>query len=181
MSISIGGVMEKIKVLFDEKQINNRVTELAEELYQIYGDEEVVFVCTLKGAVFFACDLMKKYKGDARLEFLRVSSYEGEVSTGKINLKLPLKEENIKERHVLIVEDIVDTGYTLSYVMEYINAMAPKSLRECTLLDKKARRVVDITPTYSGFVIDDLFVIGYGLDYDQKYRNLPYIGVVVNE
>lgn len=171
--------MEKINVLFKEEEILKRVTEIANLLYEKYGDEEVTFVCTLKGAVFFACDLLKKYKGDARLEFLRVSSYEGESSTGKINLKLPLKAENINGKNVVIIEDIVDTGYTLSYINNYVQEMKPKSLVSCALLDKKARRVVSVDPTYSGFVIDDLFVIGYGLDYDQKYRNLPYIGVVV--
>lgn len=173
--------MEKINVLFTEEEIAKRVEKLANELYATYKDEEVVFVCTLKGAVFFACDLLKKYKGDARLEFLRVSSYEGESSTGKINLKLPLKAENINNKHVVIVEDIVDTGYTLDFITNYVSDMQPKSLITCTLLDKKSRRVVDIEPTYAGFEIDDLFVIGYGLDYDQKYRNLPYIGVVVKE
>ena len=173
--------MDKINVLFTEEEIAKRVNELAQELYQKYGDEEVVFVCTLKGAVFFACDLLKRYPGDARLEFLRVSSYEGESSTGKINLKMPLDAEKVNWKHVVIVEDIVDTGYTLEYIRKYVADMHPTSLIECTLLDKKARRVVDIEPTYSGFVIDDLFVVGYGLDYDQKYRNLPYIGVVVKE
>ena len=171
--------MDKIDVLFTEEEIGKRVKELAETLYEKYHDEEVTFVCTLKGAVFFACDLLKRYKGDARLEFLRVSSYEGESSTGKINLKLPLKAENINGKHVVIVEDIVDTGYTLEYITKYVGDMKPKSLVTCTLLDKKARRVVSIDPDYSGFVIDDLFVVGYGLDYDQKYRNLPFIGVVV--
>ena len=170
--------MEKIDILFSEEDLKKRVKELADTLYSKYGNEEVVFVCTLKGAVFFACDLMKAYKGDAYLEFLRVSSYEGESSTGKINLKLPLKAENINGKNVIIVEDIVDTGYTLEYIKKYVKDMHPKSLITCTLLDKKARRVVDINPDYSGFVVDDLFVIGYGLDYDQKYRNLPYVGVV---
>lgn len=173
--------MEKINVLFSEEEIKRRVKELADTLYSLYHEEEVVFVCTLKGAVFFACDLLKSYKGDGRIEFLRVSSYEGESSTGKINLKLPLNAESINDKHVVIVEDIVDTGYTLDYIRKYVLDMHPKSLVECTLLDKKSRRVVDIEPTYSGFAIDDLFVIGYGLDYDQKYRNLPYIGVVVKE
>ena len=173
--------MDKINVLYNEDEIDKRVRELADILYQKYGDEEVVFVCTLKGAVFFACDLLKRFKGDARIEFLRVSSYEGESSTGKINLKLPLDAEKINGKNVVIVEDIVDTGFTLEYINKYISDMHPKTLISCTLLDKKARRVVDINPTYSGFVIDDLFVVGYGLDYDQKYRNLPYIGVVVKE
>lgn len=171
--------MEKIEVLFTEEEILKRVKELANILYKKYGDEELVFVCTLKGAVFFACDLMKNYPGEAKMEFLRVSSYEGESSTGKINLKLPLKAENINGKNVVIVEDIVDTGYTLDYIRNYVRDMHPKSLIECTLLDKKTRRIVDIEPTYSGFVVDDLFVIGYGLDFDQRYRNLPYIGVIV--
>ena len=173
--------MEKINILFTEEEILKRVEEIANDLYQKFGDEEVTFVCTLKGAVFFACDLLKKYKGDARIEFLRVSSYEGESSTGKINLKLPLDAEKINGKNVVIVEDIVDTGYTLDYINKYISDMNPKTLISCTLLDKESRRVVDVNPTYSGFVVDDLFVIGYGLDYDQKYRNLPYIGVVVKE
>ena len=170
--------MEKIDVLFNEEMINKRVKELADIFYSKYHDEEVVFVCTLKGAVFFACDLLKNYQGDARLEFLRVSSYEGESSTGKINLKLPLKAESIYGTNVVLVEDIVDTGYTLKYIRNYVKEMNPKSYVDVSLLDKKERRKVEIDPDFSGFVIDDLFVIGYGLDYDQKYRNLPYIGVV---
>ena len=170
--------MDNIEVLFNEKVINERVKELACELYDIYGDNEVVFICTLKGAVFFACDLLKNYKGNARMEFLRVSSYKGMESTGKIELNLSISEENIKNKNVVIIEDIVDTGNTLSFLCDYINKMNPKSLITCTLLDKKIKRIVDINPTYSGFVIDDLFVIGYGLDYDGKYRNLPYIGVL---
>lgn len=173
--------MEKIKVLFNEEELAKRTKELGEELYQKYGDEEVVFVCTLKGAVFFACDLLKNYKGDGRIEFMRVSSYSGDKSTGDVVLKLPLDGKYIKDRHVVIVEDIVDTGYTLDYLRKYIGSLDPKSIVECTLLNKKSRRVIDITPTYVGFEIEDLFVIGYGLDYDEKYRNLPYVGVVVNE
>ena len=170
--------MENIDILFDEKTINKRVNELAKELYEIYGDDEVVFICTLKGAVFFACDLLKKYPGDARMEFLRVSSYHGTETTGKIELNLSITKENIQDKNVVIIEDIVDTGHTLSFLNKYISDMHPRSLAICTLLDKKVKRVVDIDPTYSGFVVDDLFVIGYGLDYDQKYRNLPYIGVL---
>ena len=173
--------MENIKVLYDEETLQKRIKELGEELYKVYKDEEVLFVCVLKGAVFFACDLAKSFKGDARIDFLRVSSYEGTTSTGKINLKIALKEENVKGHHVLIIEDIVDTGYTLKFLREYVLGMNPKSVAECSLLNKKSRRVVPIEPKYVGFEIDDLFVIGYGLDYDQKYRNLPYIGVVSND
>ena len=168
--------MENITVLFDEKTINKRVKELAHELYKKYQDEEVVFICTLKGAVFFTCDLLKNYQGDARIEFLRVSSYKGTETTGTIEMNLSISKENIMKKHVVIVEDIVDTGYTLSFLNEYILKMKPKSLVTCTLLDKKIKRITNIEPTYSGFTIDDLFVIGYGLDYDGKYRNLPYIG-----
>ena len=173
--------MEKIKVLYSEEEILKRVSELGEELYKVYGDEEVVFVSVLKGSIFFAVDLAKKFKGDARIDFLRVSSYEGENSTGNINLKIALKEENIKDKNVLIVEDIIDTGRTMKFLVEYINGLGAKTVRSCSLLDKKSRRVENIDADYVGFSIPDLFVIGYGLDYDEKYRNLPYIGVVVNE
>ena len=170
--------MEEIEILYNEETIAKRVDELAKTLYEKYHNEEVVFICTLKGAVFFACDLLKKYKGDARMEFLRVSSYKGTESTGKIELNLSISKDNIKDKHVVIIEDIVDTGNTLLFLNDYVKEMEPKTLEICTLLDKKIKRVVDIDPTYAGFVVDDLFVIGYGLDYDQKYRNLPYIGVL---
>lgn len=170
--------MEKIEVLFDEKTIATRVKEIADDLYNLYKDNEVVFICTLKGAVFFTCDLLKNYKGDARIEFLRVSSYHGKETSGKIELNLSISEDNIKNKNVVILEDIIDTGYTLSFLKDYINKMNPKSLKVCSLLDKKVKRIVDIEPDYYGFIVDDSFVIGYGLDYDGKYRNLPYIGVI---
>lgn len=168
----------EIEKLFSEEEINKRVKELAKTIYDKYGDEKVVFVCTLKGAVFFTCDLLKNYKGNAVLEFLRVSSYDGEKSTGNIELNLSISKENIENNNVIIIEDIVDTGRTLKFLKEYINDMNPKSLEICTLLDKPSRRVVEIKSDYCGFEIDNLFVIGYGLDYNQEYRNLPYIGVM---
>lgn len=170
--------MGKIRKLISEKEISARVKELSNLLYSEYGKDEVVFICTLKGAVFFACDLLKKYKGDARLEFLRVSSYSGKNSSGKIELNLSISKDNIENKNVIIVEDIVDTGSTLKFLKEYIGNMNPKSVKICTLLNKEERRKVEIEADYVGFEIDDLFVVGYGLDYDQKYRNLPYIGVV---
>ena len=173
--------MEKINVLYDESVLANRISELADELYKIYGDEEVVFVSVLKGAIFFTVDLAKSFKGDARIDFLRVSSYEGTESTGKITLKIALKEENIKNKNVLIVEDIIDTGRTMKFLIEYVESLGAKSVKSCALLDKKSRRTEDIDTDYVGFEIPDLFVIGYGLDYNEKYRNLPYIGVVVND
>ena len=168
----------KIKKLFSDEEINKRVKELANILYEKYGNEKVVFVCILKGAVFFTCDLLKNYKGNAVLEFLRVSSYDGEKSTGNIELNLSISKENIENNNVVIIEDIVDTGRTLTFLKNYIKEMNPKSLEICTLLDKPSRRVVEFEPDYCGFEIDNLFVIGYGLDYNQEYRNLPYIGVM---
>jgi hypoxanthine phosphoribosyltransferase len=170
--------MNKIKKLFSKKDINNRVKELSKELYDVYGKDKVVFICTLKGAVFFACDLLKNYKGNARLEFLRVSSYKGDKSTGKVELNLSISKEVIEKENIVIIEDIVDTGNTLKFLKEYLSNMNPKSIKIITLLNKKSRREVDIEADYTGFEIDDLFVVGYGLDYNQEYRNLPYIGVI---
>ncbi len=168
--------MEDLDVVFTEEQIQKRTKELADELYSIYGNEEVIFVCTLKGAVFFTCDLLKKYPGDAILEFVKISSYSGEESTGRIKMSLNINEENIKGKNVVIVEDIVDTGRSLKYLYDYIKLMNPKSLVTCTLLDKKMKRIVPFESDYVGFEVDDLFVIGYGLDYNQMGRNIPYIG-----
>ena len=171
---------DKIKVLIDEEKLQSRIKELAKEIKNDYQDEEVVFVSVLKGAIFFTVDLMKNYSGDAIIDVVRVSSYVGENSTGIIELKVPLKKENIKGKNVVIVEDIVDTGRTFNYLVEYIKNMKPKSVKTCVMLDKPSRRVVDFEADYVGFSIDDLFVIGYGLDYSEKYRNLPYIGYIEN-
>lgn len=167
--------MENFEIIFTEEQIQDRIKELANELYKDYKDEEVVFICTLKGAVFFTCDLLKKYPGDAIIEFIKISSYIGEESSGKVILNLEVKKENIENKNVVIIEDIVDTGRSLEYLTNHILAMNPKSLKTCALLDKKIKRVVPIDPDYVGFEVDDLFVIGYGLDDNQKCRNLPYI------
>ncbi len=171
---------DKIKVLIDEEKLQLRIKELAKEIKNDYQDEEVVFVSVLKGAIFFTVDLMKNYSGDAIIDVVRVSSYVGENSTGIIELKVPLKKENIKGKNVVIVEDIVDTGRTFNYLVEYIKNMKPKSVKTCVMIDKPSRRVVDFEADYVGFSIDDLFVIGYGLDYSEKYRNLPYIGYIEN-
>ena len=170
--------MENIKVLVNEEEIDKRTKELADELYKVYGDSEVAFVITLKGACPFAMKLATYYKGDCTFEFIRVSSYQGEQSTGVITLKYPLKEENIRGKHALIIEDIVDTGYTLDYLRKYVKDLGATDVKEVTLLNKKSRRVVDIVPTYVGFEIDDLFVLGFGLDYDEKLRNLPFVGYI---
>ena len=169
---------DNIEVLISEEKLQERIKEIALEIERDYQDEEVVFVSVLKGAVFFTVDLMKKYDGDALIDVVRVSSYVGENSTGNIELKVPLKKENIEGKNIIIVEDIVDTGRTFNYLVNYVKDFKPKSVKTCVMLDKPSRRVVDFEADYVGFSIDDLFVIGYGLDYDEKYRNLPFIGYI---
>ena len=169
---------DHIEILIEEEKLQSRVKELAAEIKKDYGGEEVIFCSVLKGAIFFTVDLMKNYKGTAILDVVRVSSYVGENSTGNIELKIPLKEENIKGKNIILVEDIVDTGRTFHYLVDYVKSMNPKSVKTCVMLDKPSRRVVPFEADYVGFSVDDLFVIGYGLDYDEKYRNLPYIGYI---
>lgn len=167
----------QIKTLISEAELEKRVKELAKQIYEDYDKKEIVFICILKGSVFFTVDLAKNIPGDVKLEFIRVSSYHGTESTGKIELKLDLKE-SIEGKDVLIIEDIVDTGRTLTYLKEHLKTKKPHSLKICTLLDKKERRICEIEPEYVGFDIPDKFVLGYGLDVDEKYRNLPYIGYI---
>ena len=171
---------DKMEILISEENLQTRIKELAKEIKDDYKGEEITFISVLKGAIFFTVDLMKNYDGDAILDVVRVSSYSGENSTGIIELKIPLKEKNIKDKNIVIVEDIVDTGRTFNYLVEYIKNMKPKSIKTCVMLDKPSRRVVSFEADYVGFTIEDLFVIGYGLDYDEKYRNLPYIGYIKN-
>lgn len=172
--------MKNINVLIAEDKLQERILEIAKEIQNEYQGEEVVFCSVLKGAIFFTVDLMKKYIGDCEVNFIRVSSYEGENSSGSVTLKIPLKKEHVENKNIIIVEDIVDTGRTFDYLVKYVKSFNPKSVKTCVLLDKKARRVVEFKADYVGFSIDDLFVIGYGLDYDEKYRNLPYIGYIKN-
>lgn len=164
-----------IKVLITEQEIASRTRELAEQIQREYNNEEIVIVCILKGATFFAVELAKRIESDTIIEFMKVSSYEGTESTGKINFTLDISED-ITGKNVLIVEDIVDTGRTLAYVKKYLESKNPKSVKICTMLNKKERRVIELNPEYVAFDIPDKFVIGYGLDYDEKYRNLPYVG-----
>lgn len=164
-----------IKVLITEEEITARTRELAEQIQQDYNGEEIVIICILKGAAFFATELAKRINSDTIIDFMKVSSYEGTESTGKIDFTLDISED-ITGKNVLIVEDIVDTGRTLAYVKKYLESKNPKSVKICTMLNKKERRVIELNPEYVCFDIPDKFVIGYGLDYDEKYRNLPYIG-----
>lgn len=171
--------MEKIKVLIDEKSLNKRVEEIASQISKDYGNEEIVLVCILKGAVYFATDLSKKIKNNIIMDFMKVSSYGigQRETTGKINFKLDLSE-NIENKNVIIVEDIVDSGVTMRYLYDYLKNKKPKTLKICTLLDKPERRTESIKVDYAGFTIENKFVLGYGMDYDEKYRNLPYIGYI---
>lgn len=166
-----------IKILISEQKIQERIKEIAKEIQNDYKDEEIVIVCILKGAAFFATELAKRIELPIIMDFMKVSSYDGTESSGKIDFKLDISTE-IKDKNVIIVEDIIDTGRTLDYLKEYLSAKSPKSLKICTLLNKKERREVNLNPDYLCFDIPDKFVVGYGLDYDEKYRNLPYIGFI---
>ena len=171
--------MKPIKVLIDEPKIKERIKQLAKQIEQDYGEEEITFICILKGAVYFAIDLSKEItKNVVTLDFMKVSSYgNGFQTTGNINVTID-HSTNIENKHVIIVEDIIDSGYTLNYLYDYLQAKKPKSLKICTLLDKVERREKPIKVDYIGFEIENKFVVGYGLDYEDKYRNLPYVGWV---
>lgn len=169
---------EHINVMYTEEQVCTRIKELGEIISKEYEGKSLHIICVLKGATFFACELAKRITVPVSIDFMSCSSYgSGTTSSGVVKIVKDI-EEPIADRHVLIVEDIVDTGRTLSYLLEYFKNMNPKSLKLCTLLDKPDRREAEVNVDYTGFIIPDEFVVGYGLDYDQKYRNLPYIGTV---
>lgn len=169
---------ERIKVLLTEEEVDARIKQIGEQISRDYQDREVHLVCVLKGGSFFMCELAKRITVPVTLDFMSVSSYGSDTkSSGVVKIVKDL-DESIKHKDVIVVEDIVDSGRTLSYLMEMLQGRGPATLRLCTLLDKPDRRVVDVDVDYTGFQIPDEFVVGYGLDYDQKYRNLPYIGVV---
>lgn len=168
--------IKEIQVYLTEEEVATRVKELGEEISDVYGDEPVCLICILKGSVFFTCELAKRITSPVELEFMSVSSYgSGSTSSGVVRIVQDLGT-SIEGKNVLVVEDIIDSGRTLSYLLENLKTRNPKSLRLCTLLDKPDRRVVDVKVDFVGFEIPDRFVVGYGLDYDQQYRNLPYIG-----
>lgn len=167
-----------IEVMISEKEINTRICELAEQINKDYAGKELHLIVILKGSVFFACELAKRITVPVTLDFMAVSSYgDGMVSAGKITVKKEL-DEDIRGKDVLIVEDIIDSGNTLFHLKNLLLARNPESLKIITLLDKPERRTADVQSDYCGFNIPDKFVVGYGLDHAQKYRNLPYIGVV---
>ena len=169
--------MENIDVLISETKIEKRLDELAKQIMKDDGDEDLLFIGVLKGAAIFMVELAKRIKNNVEFEFIQARSYEGTESTGKVEITQDLTGK-IDGKNVIIIEDIIDTGRTLEYLMRYLTFHNPKSIKLCTLLSKPSRRVVELQVDYIGFSIPDEFVIGYGLDYNQKYRNLPYIGVM---
>lgn len=169
---------EHIEMLIDEEKVNNKIREIGKQISEDYAGKKVHLVCVLKGGSFFMCELAKRISIPVSLDFMSVSSYGGETqSSGVVKIVKDL-DEPLEGKDVIVIEDIVDSGRTLSYLLELLQKRNPKSLALCTLLDKPDRRVVDVEMNYTGFQIPDKFVVGYGLDYDQQYRNLPYIGVV---
>ena len=169
---------EKIKVLISEEEVDARIRELGEKISKEYEGKQIHLICVLKGGVFFMCELAKRITVPVSMDFMCVGSYgDGTKSSGVVRLAKDL-DESIENKEVLIVEDIIDSGNTLYYLMVVLRQRKPASLRLCTLLDKPDRRVKDVHVDWTGFEIPDEFVVGYGLDYAQKYRNLPYIGVV---
>ena len=170
---------EKLKLLFSETDILNKVKELADLLNADYRNEELTVICVLKGSVMFTADLVKYLTMPVKMEFIRLSSYGSSMSTsGKVNA-VDISLPDLNDKNVLIIEDIVDTGLTAKFLLDFINNnFHTKSTKFCSLLDKKCSRRTQIEPEYVGFEIDNKFVIGYGLDYDGQFRNLPYIGYV---
>lgn len=169
---------EIIKVLLSEEEVDARIQAIGEQISKDYEGKQVHMVCVLKGGSFFLCELAKRITVPVSLDFMSVSSYGSDTkSSGVVKIVKDL-DEPLQGKDVIVVEDIVDSGRTLSYLLEMLRDRGPSSLRLCTLLDKPDRRVVDVEVDYTGFQIPDKFVVGYGLDYDQRYRNLPYIGVV---
>ena len=169
---------EHVRVLLAEEDVDRRIQEIGDQISKDYDGKQIHLICVLKGGSFFMCELAKRITVPVSLDFMSVSSYGSATkSSGVVKIVKDL-DEPLKDKDVLVVEDIVDSGRTLSYLLEMLKDRGPKSVKLCTLLDKPERRVVDVHVDYTCFQIPDEFVVGYGLDYDQRYRNRPYIGVV---
>ena len=169
---------EKIRVLLSEEEVDSRIREIAAKISRDYAGKEIHLICVLKGGVFFTCELAKRITVPVTLDFMSVSSYGDDTkSSGVVKIVKDL-DQPLEGKNVLIVEDSIDSGRTLSYLIDILGKRKPESIHLCTLLDKPERRVRDVKVDYSCFNIPDEFVVGYGLDYAQKYRNLPFIGVV---
>lgn len=169
---------EHVRVLLTEKEVDARIQAIGDEISRDYAGKCVHLVCVLKGGSFFMCELAKRITLPVSIDFMSVSSYGKDTKSSGVVKIIKDLDEPLKDKEVIVVEDIIDSGRTLSYLLELLGQRGPKSLSLCTLLDKPSRRVVDVDVNYTGFEIPDEFVVGYGLDYNQRYRNLPYIGVV---
>lgn len=169
---------ETVRVMLEEEVVNKRIAELAKALSEEFEGEQLHLICILKGSIFFTCELAKRITVPVTMDFMSVSSYgSGKTSSGNVIIKKDL-DEDIEGKNVVVIEDIIDTGRTLESLLKLLKKRNPKKLKLCTLLDKPDRRIADVSVDYTGFVIPDEFVVGYGLDYDQRYRNLPYIGIL---
>ena len=172
---------EQIRIMLSEEKVNARIAELAKQISEDYAGRSVHLICILKGSIFFTCELAKRITVPVTMDFMSVSSYGDDTKSSGVVKMVKDLDEPLQGRDVLVIEDIIDSGRTLSYLLENLGSRNPASLRLCTLLDKPERRVKDVKVDYTGFEIPDEFVVGYGMDYAQRYRNLPYIGVVTFE
>ncbi|SFA89413.1 MULTISPECIES: hypoxanthine phosphoribosyltransferase [unclassified Bacillus (in: firmicutes)] len=164
--------------MISETEISKRVKELAKEIEKDFNNEPIVLVIVLKGSFVFAADLIRELKGDVKVDFISISSYSDQTeTTGKVKLLKDL-DANITDKNVVVIEDIIDSGLTLHFLRDHLQLHKPKNIKICTLLDKPERRKVDMKVDYVGFVIPDEFIVGYGIDFAQRYRNLPYIATV---
>jgi hypoxanthine phosphoribosyltransferase len=163
------------EIMISEKQLKQRTKELGQQISRDFEGQEVLVVGILKGAVLFLSDLIREMTIDTKIDFMAVTSYGASTQSSGVVRILKDLDSGIENENVIIVEDIIDSGITLQYLREYLRGRKPKCLKICTLLDKPERREADIKPDYVGFEVDNKFIVGYGLDYDQKYRNLPYI------
>ncbi len=169
---------ETISVMISEEDVDKRIKEIGEQISKDYEGKEVHLICVLRGGVFFMCELAKRISVPVTMDFMSVSSYGNDTkSSGVVKIVKDL-DDSIRGKDVIVIEDVVDSGRTLSYLLEMLKDRNPASLKLCTLLDKPERRVRQVEVDYTGFEIPDEFVVGYGLDYAQRYRNLPYIGIV---
>ena len=169
---------ESVRVMISETEVAKRIEEMGRQLSEDYAGKQIHLICILKGGVFFMCELAKRISVPVSMDFMSVGSYgDGTASSGVVRLVKDL-DESLEGKDVLVVEDIIDSGRTLYYLLDVLRKRQPNSMKLCTLLDKPDRRVRDVKVDYVGFEIPDEFVVGYGLDYAQKYRNLPYIGIV---
>jgi hypoxanthine phosphoribosyltransferase len=166
--------LERSNVVFTKDQIQKRVKELGDLISKDYQNDEVILVCNLKGAFIFLADLCRNIEAPIAIDFIATTSYKGTATTGEVRIIKDLKMD-IRGKNILIVEDIVDTGYTLEYIINYLKLHKPNEVKVVTFLDKRCKRLVDVPIEYIGFEVKDQFLIGYGLDYNEKYREMDYI------